>query len=178
MWKEIQKRLNSPDSYVSLVLGLAIVLVVGMLVTNYINTRRQPEKRGQTDQEAAKQENMALPTTHTVAEGETLWSIAEKYYKSGYNWVDLKQANNLADENDIEAGQTLTIPTATPIVPAEPTAMPAANTPKTYTVVADDNLWNIAIAQYGNGYKWTEIARVNKLTNPDLIYPGNVLTLP
>jgi len=48
----------------------------------------------------------------------------------------------------------------------------------TYEVVRGDNLWKIAVRAYGDGYRWVEIARENKLTNPNLIHTGNILILP
>jgi len=55
---------------------------------------------------------------------------------------------------------------------------PAAN--KTYTVKKGDCLWNIAKKFYGNGAKYTKIYTANKskIKNPNLIYPGQVLTIP
>jgi len=50
----------------------------------------------------------------------------------------------------------------------------------TYTVVEGDNLWGIAEKFYGYA-DWgnvTQLATVNGITNPDLIYPGQVLTIP
>ncbi|MFI5265695.1 MAG: LysM peptidoglycan-binding domain-containing protein [Candidatus Levyibacteriota bacterium] len=51
-------------------------------------------------------------------------------------------------------------------------------TGKTYTVKAGDDLWNIAVRAYGDGYKWVDIARVNNLSNPNLIFSDNVLVIP
>lgn len=176
MWKTIQKSLNTPDSYVSLALGLAVVLVVGMITYNYF--------KGNTTAPAAQTENkteattpVALPAKHTVKAGETLWSIANTYYKSGYNWVDLQKSNNIPNANLVAVGQELTIPDAKPIVPTGQT-MSTTTQKKDYTVASGDSLWKISIAQYQNGYKWTEIARVNNLKNPNLIHVGQVLTLP
>ena len=47
-------------------------------------------------------------------------------------------------------------------------------------VVRGDNLWNIARAHYGVGYHHTVIYGANKeqIRNPDLIYPGQVFSLP
>ena len=52
--------------------------------------------------------------------------------------------------------------------------------PKTYTVQKGDCLWNIAKKHCGDGAKWKELAGLNadKIVNPNLIYPGQVLTLP
>ncbi|MBB2972459.1 peptidoglycan-binding protein LysM [Mesorhizobium sp. RMAD-H1] len=58
----------------------------------------------------------------------------------------------------------------------------AASAPVLYTVKKGDNLWKIAEAQYGkgNGAKYTQIFEANKpmLSDPDKIYPGQVLRIP
>lgn len=50
----------------------------------------------------------------------------------------------------------------------------------TYTVVKGDCLWNIAKKLYGNGADYTKIYEANKdkISNPNLIYPNQVLTIP
>lgn len=53
-----------------------------------------------------------------------------------------------------------------------------APTTKTHNVVAGDTLWAIAKAQYGNGAKYTDIASANNISNPNLIYVGQVLIIP
>nr|DAY80471.1 MAG TPA: tail assembly protein [Caudoviricetes sp.] len=49
-----------------------------------------------------------------------------------------------------------------------------------YTVKSGDCLWNIAKKYYGNGSKYTTIYNANrdKIKNPNLIYPGQVLWIP
>jgi len=179
MWKEVQNRLRSPDAFVSLLLGVAVVLVMGTLVYNYV-TKRGQQKVQETTEKKAEEQIPSLPTTHTVTAGETLWTIAERYYKSGYNWVDIQKENSLANADAIEVGQTLTIPNATPIFPPNQiTATATEAKPQTYTVVRGDTLWDISMRFYnGDGYQWVRIAQINKLANPDLIHAGNVLTLP
>ena len=65
--------------------------------------------------------------------------------------------------------------------PRETTASPAPATAQTYTVVKGDCLWNIAKQLYGSGADYSKIYEANKGTvgsNPNLIYPGQVLTIP
>jgi immunoglobulin-like protein involved in spore germination/LysM domain-containing protein len=49
-----------------------------------------------------------------------------------------------------------------------------------YKVVAGDTLWSIAQANYGDGALHTRIVRANpaQITDPDKIYPGQVLRIP
>lgn len=51
---------------------------------------------------------------------------------------------------------------------------------KTYTVQKGDTLWAIAAKYYGKGSEYSKITQANtdKISNPNLIYPGQVLTLP
>ena len=53
-----------------------------------------------------------------------------------------------------------------------------AKTPATtYTVKKGDCLWNIAKKQLGDGAKYKEIAQKNGISDPNRIYPGQVLKL-
>ncbi len=57
----------------------------------------------------------------------------------------------------------------------------APQVPQNYVVEKGDCLWNIAKRLYGDGRKWKEIYDANKNTvggNPNLVYPGQELTLP
>ena len=49
---------------------------------------------------------------HTVAKGDTLFSLARKYYSDQSKWKDIYESNrtNLADPNKIRVGQRLLIP--------------------------------------------------------------------
>jgi nucleoid-associated protein YgaU len=184
MVQKNQNKLQSFDAYVSMALGLAAVLIIGAVVFNMVSKN----KSGMIDQKAeeSKKENnqaVSLPANHTVKAGETLWTIAQEYYQSGYNWTDIASANNLKNPDDIHVGNTIIIPSVTAKSQTlgqvtETAATEKKPEAKTYTVVAGDNLWKIAVASYNDGYRWVEIAKANNLTNPDIIHPGNVLTLP
>lgn len=63
----------------------------------------------------------------------------------------------------------------------ETVSSPAPAAAQTYTVVKGDCLWNIAKRFYGNGSKYSVIYNANRSViggNPNLIYPGQVLTIP
>jgi nucleoid-associated protein YgaU len=51
---------------------------------------------------------------------------------------------------------------------------------RSYTVVAGDSLSKIAKREYGDAQKWKQIYEANrdKIKDPDLIYPGQVLNIP
>lgn len=69
-------------------------------------------------------------------------------------------------------------PTATVKQPQRETSQ--APQQATYTVKSGDCLWNIAKKYLGDGSRYNEIYELNKdkITNPNLIYPNQVLTLP
>jgi nucleoid-associated protein YgaU len=56
----------------------------------------------------------------------------------------------------------------------------SAASARTYTVVSGDSLSKIAKREYGDAQKWQVIYQANrdKISNPDLIHPGQVLTIP
>jgi LysM repeat protein len=64
--------------------------------------------------------------------------------------------------------------------PAESVEAAAASSAQTYTVEAGDSLWAIAERFYGNGNEWGRILEANRdqIDNPDMIHPGQVLTIP
>ena len=95
--------------------------------------------------------------TYVVKPGDTLSGIATKYHTT---YQALASANNISNPNLIYVGQVLSVP--------------GAAAPKTYTVKAGDTLSGIATA---NGTTWQNLQQINGLSNPNLIYPGQVLRL-
>lgn len=181
--KDTLKLIKLNESTITTVLGGLVVLVVGMMLVNYLKGRTAPPLVAPAGQTAQGQ--TSLPKTHKVSEGEYLWKIAETYYKSGYNWVDIAGANNLKNPNFLAVGQELTIPD----VPAKISTTDTGQISSTkapgpviegdsYTIEQGDHLWAIAIRAYQDGYRWVDIARENKVPNPNLIYPGQKLSLP
>lgn len=115
---------------------------------------------------------VTTPTTHTVATGETLYRIGLKY---GVSWVTLAELNNLTNPNDLEVGQVLNLPGATPAATPTPTSTPSPLTETTYTVKTGDNLYRIGLAY---SISWVQIAEANGLVNPNQIYVGQVIKIP
>ena len=172
--KKFLKKLKLNEESISMVLGAVVIVIVGILIVNYFKDRSSGKIPGTSTQTSANE--------HVVVKGETLWSIAEDTFGSGYNWVDITVANGL-NSDVIEVGQKLVIPEVSPKKPTSTIKVAAVVkvtpiTGETYTVVKGDSLWKIAVQAYGDGFKWVSIAKVNKLVNPGLIHPGNVLTLP
>ena len=159
-----------------MILGAIVLVIVGVLVVNYFKDKGSVNIPANSTVSEVKNE-------HTVTQGETLWAIAENSYGSGYNWVDIKDANNLQND-ELEVGQKIIIPEN--ITAKEPTvtvtgldvSTESAIATNTYTVVHGDCLWDIAVRAYGDGYKWVEIAKANNLENPNIIHAGNTLILP
>ncbi len=116
--EKVETEIQSNQSKVSLILGALIVLVVGILVFNYFNKNKaslgpaqQTENQTQTGEkkDVSKED---LPGNYTVKEGDTLFTIAQKYYEDGDRFTEIAQANNLNDVNEIVVGQVLRIPKA------------------------------------------------------------------
>lgn len=187
MFKRFRDTLDSPDAFVSLVLGLAVVFVIGMMIFRYVKSKypQTAQKPGQIQtQETPALDNTTNPPTntppggaYTVKVGDTLWDIAGRQYNNSYKWVEIARANALVNPDLILVGQKLTLPK---LEKGETSSTSTDGRPKQsrYTVVQGDTLWDISHRMYGDAYKWPQVARANMLANPDLIYPGNVLTLP
>ena len=77
-----------------------------------------------------------------------------------------------ADFSDVRGSSSTT-------APADATAS-SASAARTYTVKAGDSLSKIAQRELGDASKWHSIYDANrdKISNPDLIHPGQVLTMP
>lgn len=156
-----------------MVLGVIVVLIVGSLFYNYVRNRKGSVPEELLTQNPTNQVERS-EKTHKVAKGENLWMLAEKYYGDGYKWTEIATENKVANASVIEEGQELVIPNLN----SNNTDVANAIDTTSYTVERGDSLWTIAVRAYGDGYKWVEIARDNKLTNPDIIHAGNILSLP
>lgn len=162
--KKFLKNLKLNEDNLSTLFGIFIIVVMGILIVNYFKDRRgEITPAGETKNEISE--------SYEVKKGDTLWKIAELKMGSGFKWQEIKNLNNLKSET-IEVGQKLNIPEVSQL------QINKKITTDTYTVVKGDTLWDIAVFAYGDGYRWVEIAKINKLVNPGIIHAGNVLKLP
>lgn len=106
---------------------------------------------------------------YTVKEGDWLAKIAgyREIYHDATKWPVIYEANQdlIKDPNLIYPGWALFIPGL-----------------DVYQVIPTDCLWMIAsyISVYGNARDWPKIYEANKdkITDPDLIYPGQEFQIP
>jgi nucleoid-associated protein YgaU len=129
---KIQNDLEKNQSYLNLILGALIVVVLGVLIFNYFNksedeTGNVTPMAEQTMDENGDVKKENLPGKYTVKEGDTLFLIAQKYYGEGSKYSEIVKDNNLSNEN-IEVGQELNIPKVEGLeAMTEASATPAAS---------------------------------------------------
>lgn len=113
--------------------------------------------------------------TYVVQPGDTLTSIAQRF---GTTVAELVALNNIPNPDLIYVGQVLQLPDGTPGDPPPPTPPPPTPPPPsggTYVVQAGDTLTGIA-ARFGTTV--AELVALNNISNPNLIYVGQVLQIP
>lgn len=178
-------KLNEPT--ISTILGALVVLAIGFVIINSFKSKTTSNQITSTASQTAETQQVSLPKSHKVEKNENLWKIAEKYYKSGYNWTDIAKENKLKNANVIIVGEELALPQVQPkvVTIAENTQIVKSDSKfgpaiqgDNYTAIKGDHLWGIAVRAYGDGYRWVDIAKENKLKNPNIIHVGQTLTLP
>ncbi|MBN2064264.1 MAG: LysM peptidoglycan-binding domain-containing protein [Sedimentisphaerales bacterium] len=142
---------------------------------------------------------------HVVVKGESLTSVAMKYYgkKEGNRLVNIEKIYNanrdiLSSINAVKVGQRLTIPriegmesgqlragqVTMAIKPVNKTEVKpevqSAGASRLYTVKENDSLWKIAQRELGSGSRYTEIIKLNAkyLEDSDNLKLGMKLVLP
>lgn len=106
--------------------------------------------------------------THTVAQGDTAWTIAVRY---GISLADLVAINELSNPDRIYVGERLVVTGGSTSVQT-----PVASQPKTaYTVAPGDSLSGIAQA---HGVLLADLVTANGIANPDWIQAGQQLVIP
>lgn len=97
--------------------------------------------------------------------------IKLKQYKAyGNKKINLKTATKAGNS-------TSTAKTATKATVEQKRPTTGKTTPKTHTVKAGETLWAIAKKYLGDGSKYTELAKINNISNPNVIKAGQVIKL-
>ena len=109
--------------------------------------------------------------SYTVVKGDTLSKIAKRF---GTTYQELARINGISNPNVINIGQVLKLPGAnsnnnTSSYSASSTSLIS------YTVVQGDTLSKIA-KKFGTTYQ--ELARINGISNPNIINIGQVIRVP
>ena len=194
--KKILKFFKLNENTISTVMGGIVVVVIAGLIFNYFRTTNLKSWQGSllSEQEAATATNTEngdkVIATYKVVNGDDLWHIAEKYYRSGYNYVDIMKENKITGTGVIVAGQELRIPkveakkitvveTKENVIKAEVKTSTSIAVGE-YTTQKGDSYWSIAVRAYGDGFQWPKIYWANKtlFENPDVIYANTKITIP
>lgn len=121
----------------------------------------------------------ATEKSHTVASGETLAEISQKYYNTTRQWKRIRDANAGLDPNALKVGQKIVIPA----LPAGGDAVASTTPPvvgdgeRTYVVKRDDSYYKIAQRELGNAARWRDIEQLNGIPPEDLRV-GQTIKLP
>jgi nucleoid-associated protein YgaU len=176
------KFFKSSEEVISMFLGLVIVgLVIGLLVNYFQRSRGKIDLPGITDKinlnltgekkdDVITKNETERSDVYEVKKGDSLWKIAVAKLGDGNRWTEIARDNNLQNVDILLVGQNLKISTMTT----------TTGEISEYIVKQGDNLWNISVQVYGDGYQWINIYRANKnfINNPNKIEIGMKLALP
>ncbi len=148
--------------------------------------RREEARRRETARDSAAPRGPVL--LHKVRNGETLSSIAKKYYGSANWWQHISNANNRLDPYRLREGQIIRVPKTPPLKASRESASDGRTKggrkhpglPVNYTIRKNDTLAGISHRYYGTENRWREIylANKDKIADPNVLKPGVRLHIP
>ena len=142
--------------------GAAILAQLLPVLIDKLTPKGQAPDRGQL-----RELQTEIERTQVARGGSSPFARPEMRIMSA---ADEKPGKPKPDFSNVQSGASSTAPPPAPPKAAE----------RTYTVAAGDNLSKIAKQMYGDANQWKKIfeANTDKLKNPDLIHPGQVLRIP
>lgn len=189
--KSFLKKIKLNEPVLSTILGGFVLLFVGILIFNYFkkenNTKNEKGETTPILSEDMKKAGVELKEItldsgekqyqqiYKVKTGDSLWQISQNVYANPWLWPTIAQENKISNPDLLLVEQELVLPKIETDTQKE--EMETIDKDE-YQVVEGDNLWNICIRAYADGYKWVEVAQFNQLKNPDLLEIGQKLKLP
>lgn len=139
-----------------------------LLVRNGAASNTNNSNASHSTAPAPSKPSASLSGTYTVKSGDNLSSIANRFNTS---WQNLATINKISNPNRIYVGQVLKL-SANSSAPAAPSQPQHAASVNSYTVKSGDTLSGIAVKL---GTTTNSLSSLNHLSNPNLIYVGQVL---
>ncbi|MEO5293111.1 LysM peptidoglycan-binding domain-containing protein [Limosilactobacillus sp. WILCCON 0053] len=137
----------------------------------YVGQVLKVSSNASTNSSTSSSANSTVTTaaSYTVKAGDTLSAIAAKY---GTTYQALASANSISNPNDIYVGQVIKVSATATATSSQ--AASSANSNGSYTVKSGDTLYGIALA---NGLNWQTLAKQNGISDPNVIFVGQKLSL-
>ena len=111
--------------------------------------------------------NNNFSTTYVVQSGDTLSGIAARF---GTTVQELVQLNDISNPNLLYIGEVLKLPVSNSVKSGA-----SSNQYQTTYVVKSGNTLSGIAARFGTTVQY--LARINGISNPNLIYPGQILKI-
>ncbi len=82
-----------------------------VITATFLSACSMLQSKPDVDDQLIPQTEIVVPEIRMIFEqGDTLWEFAERTTGSGFNWEQIKTANLIEDENNIDAGIELIVP--------------------------------------------------------------------
>lgn len=137
----------------------------------YVGQVLKVSSNASTSSSTSSSANSTVTTaaSYTVKAGDTLSAIAAKY---GTTYQALASANSISNPNDIYVGQVIKVSATATAASSQAASSTSSN--GSYTVKSGDTLYGIALA---NGLNWQTLAKQNGISDPNVIFVGQKLSL-
>lgn len=137
----------------------------------YVGQVLKVSSNASTSSSTSSSANSTVTTaaSYTVKSGDTLSAIAAKY---GTTYQALASANSISNPNDIYVGQVIKVSATATAASSQAASSTSSN--GSYTVKSGDTLYGIALA---NGLNWQTLAKQNGISDPNVIFVGQKLSL-
>lgn len=177
IFRSVQRanRIANLHTQVKLALSKGDLAIAQKIVDQLLKIAPDNTQFHQLQEQIAKRLIPLPEKIHNVAQGDSLWAIADSTYSDPTQWSLIYQANQSKIDNPdlIYLGQKLTLPILTVI---NETSLPQNH----HRTKKGESLWKIAAEVYGDPLRWLEIFAANShlIKNPDRIFPNQIFKIP